>query len=69
MVEGATGFCALFGSTTPFDEATLAALYPTPEDYLEAFRASARSSVDDGFILEVDADVMVAKAEIVAVSM
>ena len=27
-VAGAPGFCALFGSTVPFDEATLARLYP-----------------------------------------
>lgn len=69
MVEGAAGFCALFGSTTPFDAATLAALYPTGADYLEAFEASLQQAVDGGFVLEVDAATMTTVAEAVAATL
>lgn len=66
LVEGATGFCALFGSTTPFDAAALAKLYPTGADYLKAFRASTQQAVDGGFLLDAEARTMIANAEAVA---
>ncbi len=68
-VEGATGFCALFGSTSPLDAATLAELYPNADAYLDAFRESAQSAVDAGFILDADVDAIVTKAETVASSL
>ncbi len=55
--------CSLFGSTTPFDAATLAELYPTHEDYVDAVQASAAEAVDAGFLLEADAELMVEQAE------
>ena len=62
-VEGGAEFCFLFGSTVPFDEATLAELYPTYADYVAAFEAAADEAVAAGFLLRVDADAMVAEAE------
>ena len=49
-------FCSLFGTTTPFDAATVAALYPTPADYVRRFDASADAAVKAGFWLEPEAD-------------
>ncbi|HEX5616080.1 MAG TPA: alpha/beta hydrolase domain-containing protein [Acidimicrobiia bacterium] len=62
-VEGGGPFCFLFGSTTPFDAATLAELYPTHDDYVDAFTAAADEAVEAGFLLRDDADAMIAKAE------
>ena len=45
----------LFGVTTPFDAATLAELYPSHEDYVQAFRRATGRLLDGGFILPVDA--------------
>ena len=43
----------LFGRTEPFDEATLAKLYPGGEDeYLERFGASLDAAIAAGFLLE-----------------
>lgn len=64
-VPGGSGFCGLFGSTTPFDRATLAELYPTNADYVDAFTAAADDAVEAGFLLRVDADGMIADAETV----
>ena len=60
---GGQPFCRLFGSTTPFDAATLARLYPTHDAYLSAFTASAEAAVDAGFILRPEADEMIAEAQ------
>ena len=54
---GQTGetFAMLFGRTEPFDEATLAKLYPGGEDeYLERFGASLDAAIAAGFLLEED---------------
>ena len=56
-------FCALFGSTTPFDAATLARLYPTHDAYVSAFTASTEAAVRAGFILRPEADEMIAEAD------
>ncbi len=61
-VPGAGGFCFLFGFTTPFDDATIAELYPTRDDYETALSASADVTVAAGFLLQVDADELVADA-------
>lgn len=66
MTAGASGFCALFGSTTPFDAATLASLYPSGDAYLDAFTASLQSTIDAGFMLAEDAAALEAKAAVVA---
>ena len=56
---GQTGvdFAVLFGRTVPFDEATLAALYPGGKDeYLERFTSSLQAAINDGFLLAEDRD-------------
>jgi len=54
--------CALFGITSPFDAATLSALYPTPRSYVSAFNQATRRAVRAGFILDHDARLMKAAA-------
>jgi len=63
--EGQAGsfFCLLFGSTEPFDVTKLSSLYASHEDYVAAVRASADRNVEAGFLLPVDADLIVAAAE------
>jgi hypothetical protein len=54
---GQTGetFAMLFGRTEPFDEATLAKLYPGgEEEYLERFGTALDSAIAEGFLLEED---------------
>jgi hypothetical protein len=62
---GQTGesFCRIFGTTMLFDEAQLTKLYPTHQAYLDAVTSSTQSAVDGGFLLPVDADLIVADAE------
>jgi hypothetical protein len=60
---GGPPLCRLFGSTTPFDAATLARLYPDHESYMNAFTASAESAVRAGFLLRPEADAMIAVAQ------
>jgi len=57
---GQTGgsFCGLFGTTTAFDAATLAALYPTHDGYVTQVLRSARRGVRDGFLLRPDTNVI-----------
>ncbi len=61
---GQTGsaFCALFGTTTPFDAATLATLYPTHDGYVAAVVRAARRAKSDGYLLKVDAQAIAAAA-------
>ncbi len=59
---GASETCSLFGSTTPFDQATLTSLYPTHADYVTKFDAAARRAVKAGFILPADASQIEAAA-------
>jgi hypothetical protein len=62
---GQTGrnFCAIFGTTVPFDTATLATLYPEPQDYVDAVNAATDRGVSGGFILPADAALIKAGAE------
>lgn len=60
---GRSVLCMLFGDTRPFDPPTLAELYPTHQDYVDAVTASADASVAEGFLLQDDADALVAAAE------
>jgi Alpha/beta hydrolase domain len=62
-VEGGPGWCFLFGSTTPFDAATLAELYPSKDEYIAKVRASAEAAAVAGYILQPEADGFIAKAE------
>jgi hypothetical protein len=60
---GRSVLCMLFGDTVPFDAATLAALYPTHQDYVDAVSEAADGAVAAGFLLRADADAFVAAAE------
>jgi hypothetical protein len=62
---GQTGesFCRIFGTTRLFDDAELAELYPTHQSYLDAVTSSTDSAVEAGFLLPVDAALIVADAE------
>lgn len=54
--ENAGGsFCGLFGTTEPFDAATLAELYPTHDDYVKAFDRATRKAVARGNLLPREA--------------
>jgi hypothetical protein len=58
--QGQTGsvLCILFGTTAPFDTATLAALYPDHRAYVAAFTRATRRALRAGFILRPDAKLM-----------
>ncbi len=60
---GESIICVLFGGVTPFDAETLATLYPTHDDYVEAVTAAADASVTAGFLLSDDRDEIVNAAE------
>jgi hypothetical protein len=64
---GRSVICSLFGDTRPFDAATLAELYPTHQDYVDAVTESADAAVSAGFLLRADADDIIAAAEGAAV--
>jgi hypothetical protein len=55
--------CASFGTTVPFDAATLARLYPDNDAYVEAYTASTEAAVDAGFLLRPEADAMIAAVQ------
>ena len=59
---GRSPLCMLFGDTVPFDAATLAALYPTQDAYVDAVTESAEAAVAAGFLRRDDADEMIATA-------
>ncbi len=52
------GFCGIFGTTVPFDEAKLAALYPSHADYVRAVEVSTRAAEAAGFLRPADADLI-----------
>jgi len=62
--EGQTGspFCALFGTTVPFDNATLVELYGSPQGYVTAYNEATDRAVAAGYILPADAQLMKAAA-------
>jgi Alpha/beta hydrolase domain len=53
--QSGAAFAALFGTTRPFDDSTLAALYPGGRrEYLAKFEASTDNAARAGFILDAD---------------
>jgi hypothetical protein len=53
--QAGESFAFLFGRTTPFDESTLATLYPRGQaEYLERFAASLDATIEAGFLLPED---------------
>jgi alpha/beta hydrolase family protein len=61
------GFCTLYGSHVDFDQAKLAALYPTHAAYVAAVRAVTDANVKAGYILRPDADATIAAAQKAAI--
>ena len=61
---GQTGesFCRIYGTTSLFDDTQLAELYPTDQDYVDAVTDSVNSAVEAGFLLPVDAELIVTDA-------
>lgn len=57
------GLPVLFGQTVAFDRAKLLEMYGSFETYLTRFKASAAEHVAAGFLLQPDADELVAEAE------
>ncbi|HEV7734750.1 MAG TPA: alpha/beta hydrolase domain-containing protein [Candidatus Binatia bacterium] len=55
--------CLLFGSTEPFDTATLAELYPSSKDYVKAFNKALRAATKTGAVRPKDAKIMKAAAK------
>jgi hypothetical protein len=50
--------CRLFGTTTPFDAATLASLYPTHADFVKQYNKAIRRAVKAGWVLKADGKLM-----------
>jgi hypothetical protein len=59
---GTKTLCSLFGSTQPFDAATLARLYPTKASYLAKFRAATDKAIASGYLLPADRATILAEA-------
>jgi hypothetical protein len=54
--------CLLLGTTTPFDAATLASLYPDHDAYVAAYNKATRRALRAGFLVGHDAKLMKASA-------
>lgn len=63
MNPGTYRFCKLYGSHEPFDEATLATLYPSHDAYVEAVTRVARQNLASGYILSYAAERTIREAE------
>ena len=55
--------CSLFGSTMPFDAATLVRLYHDRSGYLAAYGRALASAVRNGFVLPADRGALLSQAE------
>jgi Alpha/beta hydrolase domain/Repeat of unknown function (DUF5648) len=55
--------CQQAGTHVPFDQATLQSLYASHADYVAKVRAAAQRNVQEGFLLQADADRIVAEAD------
>lgn len=53
--QGGSLLCLLFGTTTPFDAAKLASLYPTHKAFTSAYNKALKRAVKKGWILTPDA--------------
>ncbi len=51
-------FCSLFGTTVPFDAATIDARYPSRDAFVAEFRRAAKRAVKGGFLLPEEAKKM-----------
>lgn len=57
------GAIPLSGSTVAFDQATLDVLYPDANSYITAITASAQSAANIGYLLDIDAQTLIALAQ------
>lgn len=64
---GGDMMCNMFGSTEPFPAEKLLKLYPTHEDYVTKFTASAEATVAAGFMLEPEKQAIIAEAQAAAI--
>jgi acetyl esterase/lipase len=62
-MNAGSGFCRLYGSHEPFDQATLALLYPSHADYVAKVGEVVRANLEAGHILEHDAEGTIREAE------
>ena len=64
--EGQDGdiLCMTYGTTTLFDDATLASLYPDNATYVSRVEASVEDAVAKGFLLQPDGDLIKVWAEL-----
>lgn len=62
---GSNLLCSLFGSSTPFDAATLRSLYSSRQHYLDRFDAALERAVDAGFVRPADRAAYAAEARTV----
>ena len=60
---GTTLACSLFGSTTPLPADRIAALYASPEVYLDAYAKAADLTIAAGWVLEEDEEALLAEAD------
>jgi hypothetical protein len=58
-----SGFCRLFGTTTPLSSEQINLLYPTHDDFVYAWSNAVDAAVVDGFMLAADAPDLIAVAE------
>ncbi len=56
-------FCFLTGSTSDFDDVTLATLYQNNDDYVSDVRTAAKGLRQEGFLLQTAVNQIVADAE------
>jgi hypothetical protein len=61
--NGGSGFCGLYGRYEPFDDATLASLYPTHKAYTDAVNKRVAENLKAGYITGVDAQQSRTRAE------
>jgi Alpha/beta hydrolase domain len=54
--NGGDGFCRLYGRYEPFDDATIAALYPSHKAYADAAKKRIADNLAAGYIVKADAD-------------
>jgi hypothetical protein len=65
---GSSLICDLFGSTTPFSQATLASLYHDTATYRSDYEASLDRAIKNGFILPADKAALLAQARQVQIT-
>lgn len=68
-INSGGGFCGLFGGTSPLSDEELQARYDSQADFLAEYEASLDALVAGGYLLQVDADELLATATAKATSL